>query len=336
MSVPNNVRRRAYRAMKWQKRRRKTAWIRQLRVRHPQPLDDFALFAIIPTFCEADIIAASVANALAQGSEAVFVVDNDSPDDTVAVAEGAGATVVEKWSSPHQDGLGQKARLHQHAARITAERGCEHAWWLLLDADEFPKGPNGCTVREFLQGIDRSHRIVGANFFNHFPTEEPAYVPGFHPAEFQPLCSPHPGRYCRAQHYKHMLIRYDRAGPELRLGGGQHRIDPECGQGLLAVEPSESLIVQHFQWRREDDSRRRLEVMGERLNQTHQQGLSIFRRIDAIDAVYRHDWKNVYDDGTRSWGIRLRPFRDFVPAADTTIRRWYSEDELAAAVASPR
>jgi Glycosyl transferase family 2 len=332
VSVSKQVRQWAYRAIKKGKFRSKGAWIRQRNVADPNPLPEFGLFAIIPTFCEADIIAATVANAFAQGCTGVYIVDNDSPDETVANAVAAGATVAEVWTSDAQDGVEQKTKLYSNASRISAEGGYEHAWWLHIDADEFPKGPHGLTVREYLSGLDRSHRIVGSDFFTHLPTERPHYVPGFHPGEFQPLCYPQPAPYCRQKHFKHLLLRYDQEGRPLRLGGGQHRIDPACGKGVLAVEPKGGLIVQHFQWRREDDTRRRLEYIGRRLNDNHQPGLSMFRRLETVDAVYHQDWARVHDDSTKQLGVHLQPFADLVAPADASIRRWYSEDELAAAM----
>ena len=68
----------------WVKRRRNPAW--------PDVLDDFRLFAIIGTWMEADVIEATVRNAFTQGCERVFLVDNDSPDDTVERALAAGAS----------------------------------------------------------------------------------------------------------------------------------------------------------------------------------------------------------------------------------------------------
>ena len=57
--------------------------------------------------------------------------------------------------------------------------GHAHIWWLWLDADEFPHGPRGLTVREYLETLDRRYRIVGARFINHFPSGEPASSTSF-------------------------------------------------------------------------------------------------------------------------------------------------------------
>ena len=61
--------------------------------------DRFGLYAIVVTWMEADVIAATVRNAFAQGCERVLLVDNDSPDDTVAKAEAAGAELARSFST---------------------------------------------------------------------------------------------------------------------------------------------------------------------------------------------------------------------------------------------
>ena len=110
---------------------------------------------------EADVIGATVANAFAQGCDRVYLVDNDSADATVAEAVSAGAqfrgVVLDREvrrtpSSRHHEPRGR--------GRV-ADSGAEHVWWLWLDADEFPHGPGGLTVREYLATLDRRYRIVG-------------------------------------------------------------------------------------------------------------------------------------------------------------------------------
>src|SRR5207249_4901392 len=42
-------------------------WVTTVDVRHPRPLEGLRLYAILGTWCEADIVAATVKNALQQG-----------------------------------------------------------------------------------------------------------------------------------------------------------------------------------------------------------------------------------------------------------------------------
>ena len=66
---------------------------------HPEPVAGFRLFAMLGTWMEADVVEACVRNALAQGCDEVFLVDNDSPDDTVAIATHAGATLAVSFAT---------------------------------------------------------------------------------------------------------------------------------------------------------------------------------------------------------------------------------------------
>src|ERR1700674_5907437 len=59
----------------------------------PAPLEELRLFAIIGAYMEQDVVAATVANAYAQGCERVYLVDNDSSDATVREAVAAGAVL---------------------------------------------------------------------------------------------------------------------------------------------------------------------------------------------------------------------------------------------------
>jgi len=85
-----------------------------------EPLVD----VLIPTFNEAEHIAETVANARKLGP--VFVLDSLSTDGTQALAQAAGATVVEH---PFVDYASQKNWGLEHA-------GLTAPWVFILDADE--------------------------------------------------------------------------------------------------------------------------------------------------------------------------------------------------------
>ena len=107
----------------------------------PDPLDSFGLYAIVVTWMEADVIAATVRNALTQGCERVILVDNDSPDDTVAAAIAAGAELGTSFSTPQLDEILKIRLLNETVARVSEASPHDHIWWLWLDADEFVHGP---------------------------------------------------------------------------------------------------------------------------------------------------------------------------------------------------
>src|SRR2546429_7689227 len=76
------------------------------------------LFAVLGTWMEADVVAATVRNAIAQGCERVYLVDNDSPDDTVDVARREGAILARTFSSDRYD---ERLRL-RHMNEVVAEQ----------------------------------------------------------------------------------------------------------------------------------------------------------------------------------------------------------------------
>ena len=153
----------------------------------PDVLADFRLFAVVKTWMDEDIIAAIVRNAFTQGAESVFVVDNGSTDATVERAEEAGAIIAEVFDTPAFDGPLAQVLMNAVVARESLRSGADHVWWLYLDSDEFPEGPDGTSLIEYLATLDRRFRVVGSACFNHLPNEKPEYLAGFHPIDFQPL-----------------------------------------------------------------------------------------------------------------------------------------------------
>jgi hypothetical protein len=225
----------------------------------------------------------------------------------------------------------------QRAVReISEASGAAHVWWLWLDADEFPHGPGGVTVREHLAKLDRRFRIVGARFVNHFPDREPAYIPGFHPLDFQPLCEEH--RFgCQAQHRKHPLQRFDRAGPPIICDRGFHRAS---SHERPLREPRDAIYVHHFPYRDPVVTRRRLALLCDtddtgrtRVIDGDDAADGMVPRFQTLDAVYRGDWdhvRNYRHDGEYAVA-RPEPWTRLAGPADVESKRWYTAEELDAA-----
>jgi glycosyltransferase involved in cell wall biosynthesis len=300
---------------------------------HPaDTLDLFRMFAVVKTWMDEDVIEATVMNALVQGAESVYVVDNGSSDDTVRCAESAGATAVEVHESEFFDGRLSQALMNAVVARQSLQSGAEHVWWLYLDSDEFPEGPDGMTIREYLATLDRRFRVVGAKYVNHLPHAKPEYLPGYHPIDFQPLCYEFaPARWppCQLGHWKHPLQRFDRRGHFILANDGAH--SAFCLGPL--VEPVEGIVTHHFQFREEERTRSKIDLScgpGSKRTTLHESmGFDGFvRRRKSLDAVYSGRWA----------GVETLPNMD--PTAVTspkpwpnlaTTRRWYPIDEVEAA-----
>jgi hypothetical protein len=298
----------------------------------PRVLEDFRLFAIVGTWMEADVIEATVKNAFTQGCERVFLVDNESPDDTVEKATAAGAELACSFSEERFDIELICGRMNELVSRISLADGSEHIWWLWLDADEFPHGPRGLTVREYLATLDRSFRIVGARFMNHYPGDEPHYVSGFHPLDFQPLCEELSTRTCRQWHRKHPLQRFDRGAPEIRSDIGFHRAFSD-DQPLL--EPTESVFVHHFPFRRQEVSLNRLQALFATTDRStcrvvprEGSGAHMAMRLRSLEAVYAQDWQHVEMElvgGCRRPHVEPLPWTELVEPEHTSVKRWYPE-----------
>ena len=142
----------------------------------PDTLADFELFAVVKTWMDEDVIEATVRNAMVQGATRVFIVDNGSTDQTVARAVEAGAAVAEIYQTEWFDGRLVQPLMNAVVARESLRCGAEHVWWLYLDSDEFPEGPDGLSVREYLATLDRRFRIGRRPLRQSLPRRE-ARVP---------------------------------------------------------------------------------------------------------------------------------------------------------------
>ncbi len=311
----------------------------------PDPLPSFGLNAIVVTWMETDVISATVRNALAQGCDRVLLVDNDSPDDTVAAARAAGGELARSFSTPQLDEMLVIRLLNETVAEVSAADDGEHIWWLWLDADEFVHGPDGMTVRELLTTLDRRFRIVGSRYFNHFPDRKPESLPGFHPLDLQPLCQEKPGNLCRLGHRKHPLQRWDRDGPPITSGLGYHAAR---ASGTL-IEPTVSTFTHHFPYRLETVTRARFEALCGRdasgrsrvdpydRQIRHNAGTvsDMSKRYRSLDHVYAGEWAQVENLRRAGERIGVQPARweTLVGPQDARTRRWYDPADLAAAVA---
>jgi hypothetical protein len=298
----------------------------------PNVLEDFRLFAIVGTWMEADVIEATVKNAFTQGCERVFLVDNESPDDTVEKATAAGAELADSFATSRYDELLRIQLMNESVSRISAVDGSEHIWWLWLDADHFQHGPRGLTVREYLATLDRSFRIVGARFMNHYPGDEPHYVSSFHPLDFQPLCEELSYRTCWQWHRTHPLRRSDRNRPPIWSDIGQHRAFSD-EQPLF--EPVEPIFEHHFPFRRKAVTLRRLralysetEVSTGRVDPQAVEHAHMTMRLRSLEAVYAQDWQQVEMElagGCRRPHVEPLPWTELVEPEHTSVKRWYPE-----------
>lgn len=298
----------------------------------PEVLDEFKLFAVIGTWMEEDIIEATVRNAFTQGCDRVFITDNASSDATVETAIAAGAEVVESYMTARYDEYLRIRLMNDVAWRISNADGADHIWWLWLDADLFPHGPRGLTIREYLATLDQSFRIVGARFFNHYPSTEPHYIPGFHPLDFQPLCEELSFRTCWAWHRTHPLRRFDRGRPRIWSDIGLHLAHSD-EHPLL--EPAEAIFDHHFPFRDRKTTVRRaatqfaVDQAGiSRVDPAQPEHGHMNMRARSVQAVYAQDWQNVPVElvgGCRRPHVEPVPWQELVDPVHVPVKRWYAQ-----------
>ena len=289
------------------------------------------LFGIVGAWMEEDVIGASVANAFHQGCEQVFLVDNDSPDRTVEVALASGATLARSFATEGYDERARIAAMNATMHAVTEREGAERTWWLWFDADEFPHGPRGQPLARWLATLDVAHRVVGARYFHHFPTQPPHCLAGLHPIELQPLCYEQRSNQPRCSHRKHPLVRLDRGAPTVTMGEGFH------GYDLLETltEAPWSAFVHHFPFRAPAVTRRRMTALCEagaegasRIAPQDRHELTAFgarshasQRCALYEAVYAGRWDEVVRGlpGRHSYEIVLADW-----AQEWTVDVWYA------------
>jgi hypothetical protein len=233
--------------------------VRVLNERRGVPQKPFALYAVLFTWYEEDIIAACVKNLFAEGVDRVFLIDNGSPDKTVELAVLGGALHVETVVSEHFSEELKCGKVFALTRRILAEEGRERSWWPFCDADEFPTSPDRGAIREYLADLDDAVHVVGGHFIAHYPLEKPHYLSGFHPADFQFRATPQDDLavYCDLIHDKHNLIRFDNGAFDVKIHGGYHRFQSD---GVLS-EAHTGLCIHHCQFRSENHALKRLKAL---------------------------------------------------------------------------
>ena len=245
----------------------------------------------------------------------------------MARAEAAGAVVAEVYESEFFEERLSQTLIDAVTIRESLRCRADHVWWLYIDSDEFPEGPDGRTVRQYLETLDKSFRIVGSTFFNHLPDTKPGYVPGYHPVDFQPLCYRRiPDWEPNCGHWKHPLQRFDRHGSFIQCeGGAHHAVGGTKGE---RAEPEGGVLTHHFQYRSEEVMRAKLALTcgsgSSRLDWMRTKGLHDFdMRLRSLDAVYSQQWDQVVD----RLGVPLDR-ASFLRWDVGATRRWYPFDRM--------
>jgi hypothetical protein len=249
-------------------------------------LPNVTLHGVVATWNEADVVGISVRNAFEQGCDVVHLLDNGSTDDTVAVAAAAGATFEGEFLTDTFDIEVTKDLVTEVVERNSRSTGLDQVWWLHFDADELLEGPDGTTIRSTLERLDRSYRIVGSRTMNHYPRRDHPLEEGQDPRVVATNVQERVGPFCRLDHWKHPLVRWDSRGPSLVASKGYHIVHAD----RRLIEPSHAVISHHYPYRAQSATLRRLQQLRPRL-EGHPWAVS--RREANSDAIYREAYDEV-------------------------------------------
>ena len=319
--------------------------------RHSRYGKGVPIYALISTWYEGDIVEAAVKNCLAQGFDRVFIVDNESPDDTIDVAIAAGAEIGTVF---HTDFYQEDVRLrvmNEFMESVTVKEALPALWWGVFDADELIAIPGG-SVREFIEDLPKHYNMIGANSLDYYPTATPANIRGFHPGEFQSYGMYRSTRYaahsCATTHWKHPLICNDNGTYRVGLSLGFHCPMVREGHRRL-TEPDFTAMLHHFPFRERCDTEARLAVLctpTEELKGVHRSAADdraigsngAITRWNSLRAIYEGRFYDAILPHKQVWqdmhGIPVQAFDDLLPPKQMEFKRWYSEHELAEAVES--
>ena len=278
----------------------------------PRPL----IYAVAAVWNEEDIVYALVEHLWAQGIDRVFVIDDESDDETVAEAGAAGADVLPARSDGTYSEAVRTARVRDAMATYTEAAGGD-VWWLVVDADEFPRGPDGTTVRDLVERAPGWVDVVGSRVLDHVPSGSREYLPRHPPLPFFPLARWFRNAFCGRGHWKHPLMRVRWAGDVYPMTG-HHTVG--TSDGRRARESGPTLLTHHFPLRarrRTEEKLRRAMAPGGRYGASPDTftRVRIRERVRALDDLYTGRYELVASgfSGDRRMGIAVSDWRALVP-----------------------
>ncbi len=278
------------------------------------------IYAVTAVWNEDDIVYALIEHLRGQGVDRILVIDDASDDATVEEAVAAGAEVIRYASDGIYSEALRIARVRDAIASETESAGGD-VWWLVVDADEFPVGPDGTTVRDLVERVPAWVDVVGSRVLDHVPGPV-EYVPRQPPVPFFPLARWFANGFCARGHWKHPLMRVRRAGDVYPMPG-HHTV--ATADGRRAREYAPTLLTHHFPLRGRSRTEQKLARSAEPGGRYGASPDSFTRariaqRIEALDALYarRYDRVSAAFSGQRRVGIAVSDWRTLVPPLERT------------------
>jgi hypothetical protein len=306
------------------------------------------IYAIIGTWYEGDIIEATVKNCFANGCARVYIVDNNSPDNTCERAIAAGAQVLERYTTEFYDDDLRIRKMNEHMQRITMQEKHPNLWWLSLDADEFVCGPGGQRLLDYLAVLDERYTCIGCPAIDLYPTEPGDYEYSKHPADCMPMGMRRTHEICSMQHWKHPLLRYRNGRYTMSQSRGLHipftlrKYRHIHNPHDIPIEPDSQIVMFHAPIRKREDTFKRLAAIcapQDKLNGYNRGSLDdtatknngAIKRWRTLEHVYAKEWDKVEFPHSQCYGrditgIALLPWKRLLPTV-LAFPRWYKLTE---------
>ncbi|MBO2447185.1 glycosyltransferase family 2 protein [Actinomadura barringtoniae] len=277
------------------------------------------IYGLTTVWNEDDVIYATVRNLFLQGVDEVFVVDDESDDDTVTEAKIAGATLIQDASEGTFEEQRRTRRITEFMNDQTATAG-RPVWWIVVDADEFPRGPDGTTIRDLVSTLPPSVDTIGSRVLEHYPSRTSAPLPRHHPLDELRMARPHTIAFCPEAHWKHQMVLLRNPG-DLAFTPGRHTIQASPARPI--VESSASLLMHHFPLRDRERTEQKFRQAAEsRYTGTTDAFIKkrLRKRLRMLELAYTEQYHllpNMYP-GERKQGTTLKDWQSLVPASERT------------------
>ena len=268
--------------------------------RNDKPL----IYAIVSTWHDADIIYATVRNCFNNGIEKVFILDNNSPDDTVSEALRAGAIIAEIYETEYYDDDLRIRKQNNFVKHIVETERHRELWFITLDADELPSGYKDDTIQDTLGRLPGGIRTIGSKAIDLYPYNGQEYIPEKHPAS----CFTHGinriAKFaCNGKHWKHIALRYFNGRYDIAQSRGNHRPASPKMYSVVYGPAELELPIFHCPLRNKEAAIARLtELCHKKNDQGHHRSIGddqviqaqgAIKRFNSIESIYAGRWYEV-------------------------------------------
>lgn len=266
--------------------------------------DEPLIYAIISTWHDGDIIYDAVRNCFNNGCSKVFVLDNNSPDNSVSEAIRAGAEIAEIYDTEYYDDDLRIRKQNLFIKNIVETEAHRELWFITLDGDEFPTGIGSDTIQQTLGRMPGELRTIGSKAIDLYPNKGEEHIIGQHPASCFAYGINRIARcYCELSDWKHVAIRYFNGVYDISQCRGNHR-PAHMLRNRTIYEPRHlTLPIFHAPIRNEINTRARLTALCGKNNELgyHRSigddkvigGQGAIKRFHSLDMIYSQQWDKV-------------------------------------------